>query len=84
MSETEKKVTETVTNKNTVKISLDEYNRLMREAARPVVQNVTKVLKTNAQHAADNRVYGIILCGLGSVSAISGLFLYLQSKKFVD
>lgn len=85
---TTSKVTETVTEAatkvGTVKIPLDEYNELLRKAARPVVQNVTRVVKTNAQAAAENKAIGIglIACGIlgGGALAIFGAVLYQSAE----
>lgn len=81
MAETAKTVTETVVNKNTVKLALDEYNDLIRKAARPVVNNVTVLQKTAQQAAEDNVVLGIGFTVIGLAITGVGIAVYRYGKK---
>jgi hypothetical protein len=84
MDSTTEAVTKTVVNKNTVKIALDEYNDLVRKAARPVVQNVSVLRMTNAQAAKSQRVWGISLAVIGTVVAGVGVGLAASGKKVFE
>jgi predicted HAD superfamily phosphohydrolase YqeG len=82
-----KTVTETVVNnasKSTVKISLDEYNSLMKKANKPTVQNFTEIIKTNEQNASDNKMWGIALCFVGVAITASGVLAYQHGKKLAS
>jgi len=83
MDSASKTVTETVAkvNNSTVKIALDEYNELVRKAARPVVNNVTWVQKTAEQSAMDSYAFGGFFAGLGAVMLIGGLIVAYSGKK---
>jgi actin-like ATPase involved in cell morphogenesis len=91
MSEASKTVTETVVNtakKGMVKIPLEEYEELVKKAARPIIRNVTTVLKTDAQNARDNKAYGFVLmaggamlAGAGGGLATLGHYLYRHGKN---
>lgn len=81
MPETAKTVTETVVNKNTVKLALTEYNELVAKAARPIVNNVTLLKMTNKQVAENNVMYGALIAGLGGAMLVGGVIINRLGKK---
>jgi len=81
MDSTTEAVTKTVVNKNTVKIALDEYNELVRKAARPVVQNVSVLRMTNDQAAKSQSMWGIGLAVVGAATTAVGVGLAVAGKK---
>ncbi len=80
--ETAKSVTETVVSKSKGKVSLvfEEYEDLVRKAARPVVNNVTVNRLTNQQVAKQNVIYGSLLLGVGVVLSIGGALIRQNGK----
>lgn len=64
-----------------VKISLERYNQLLKAAeAKPVVVNRTQVIRTAEMLAADYRMWGGGLMGLGASMFAVGAFLYKKGR----
>ena len=74
--------TETVTKSSSgnVKITLEEYNDLMERANRP--QNVTynQTVKTAAQVAEDNIMWGAVFMGGGLCMSVFGTCIFLLGR----
>ena len=81
--EASKTVTETIAtaSKNVVKITLEEYNELMRKASRPTHTNVTYLQKTAEQAAMDSYAFGGFFAGLGAVMLVGGIIVAYSGKK---
>jgi hypothetical protein len=87
VSKTVTEITEQAKKIGMVKLPRDEYEELVRKAARPIVRNVTTILKTDAQNASDNKVFGIMLVviggSVGTAMVASGAFLYKHAVQSV-
>ena len=65
------------TSDGTVKISVERYNELLKEAAaKPPVVNRTEVIKTPEMLAAEYRMWGGGFMGVGGSMFVIGMFLY--------
>lgn len=80
---TQKTVTEVVASasKNTVKITLEEYNELMRKASRPINTHVTYLQKTAQQAAMDSYTFGGFFAGLGAIMLVGGIIVAISGRK---
>jgi hypothetical protein len=59
-----------------VKISIEKYEELLRQASRPTTINRTQVVKTAEMAAQEYRLWGGTFMGLGATLFTVGVFLY--------
>jgi len=68
------------TSDGSVKISVETYNDLLKQANRPPVINRTEVIKTAEMAAQEYRIFGSTLMGLGGAMFVTGAFVYRAGR----
>lgn len=73
--------TTTTSSDGNVTITVEKYHKLLEDAAVKPTYDVTQVIKTDAQQALDNQMWGGLLIGAGVCVSFLGSIVYMVGHK---